>query len=115
MSKPNSFTDANLIASLPHLPNVAGKPVFVEPWETRIFALAITLSEQGYFTWNEWIVALSDELNAATGRGESNDPAYYYRRWLAALDHLVIAKGLVDAPELLERRATLAETFQRTT
>ena len=38
------------------------RPVFAEPWQAQAFALAVKLSEQGYFTWKEWSAALADEL-----------------------------------------------------
>jgi hypothetical protein len=39
--------------------------VFTEPWQAQSFALAVTLSEQGHFTW--------DELKAAADRSEPDD------------------------------------------
>jgi hypothetical protein len=44
-------------------------PVFAEPWQAQAFAIAVKLSEKGYFTWNEWPAALADELKAAAERG----------------------------------------------
>ena len=46
------------------LPRDEGGPVFNEPWEAQAFALAVKLSEQGYFTWKEWAAALAEELKA---------------------------------------------------
>ena len=37
---------------VPHLPRDEEGPVFAEPWQAQAFALAVKLSEQGYFTWN---------------------------------------------------------------
>jgi nitrile hydratase accessory protein len=47
--------------------------VFTEPWQAQSFALAVTLSEQGHFTWKEWASALADELKAAADRSEPDD------------------------------------------
>jgi nitrile hydratase accessory protein len=41
--------------------------VFAESWEAQAFALAVKLSEQGYFTWKEWAAELATELKAAGG------------------------------------------------
>jgi len=70
--------------------------VFAEPWQAQAFALAVKLSEQGHFTWKEWAAALADELKAADNRGEPDDGTRYYEHWLAALEQLVIDKGLTD-------------------
>src|SRR5207245_8343899 len=89
-----------ILADLPRLPRDTGGPVFAEPWQAQAFALAVKLSEQGHFTWKEWATALADELKAAADRGESDDGSHYYHHWLAALERLVTAKGLVDRTAL---------------
>ena len=50
------------LAQLPRLPRDEGGPVFAEPWQATAFALAVRLSAEGQFTWNEWAAALSEEL-----------------------------------------------------
>jgi nitrile hydratase accessory protein len=85
-----------------------------EPWQAQVFALAVKLSEQGYFTWKEWTEALGDELNAATSRRESDDGSHYYDRWLAALEHLVTAKGLADSAALVARKEAWADAYRCT-
>ena len=102
------------LAALPRLPHDPGGPVFAEPWEAQAFALAVRLSEQGYFTWTEWAAALAQELRAAAGRGEPDDGSRYYHHWLAALERLVTAKGLADPGALLARKEAWAEAYRRT-
>jgi hypothetical protein len=53
------------LSALPRLPTDNAGPVFAEPWQAQAFALAVTLSEQGHFTWKEWAAALAHELQAA--------------------------------------------------
>ena len=103
-----------LLENLPALPRDAGGPVFAEPWQAQAFALAVKLSEQGYFTWKEWAAALAEELKAAANRGEPDDGSRYYQHWLAALEHLVTAKGLSDPPTLLARKEAWAEAYRHT-
>jgi nitrile hydratase accessory protein len=91
-----------------------GGPVFAEPWQAQAFALAVRLSEAGYFTWKEWAAALADELKAAADRGEPDDGSHYYEHWLAALERLVAAKELVGPAELLERREAWADAYRHT-
>ena len=88
-------------------PEPAQEPVFAEPWEAQAFALAVKLSEQGYFTWKEWTAALAAEIKADAGAG-------YYQQWLAALEKLVAAKGLTDAAAMLARKEAWAEAYRRT-
>ena len=72
-------------SELLRLPAGNNGPVFAEPWQAQAFALAVTLSEQGHFTWKEWSAALADELRAGASRGEPDDGSRYYEYWLAAL------------------------------
>ena len=88
--------------------------MFAEPWEAQAFALAVKLSEQGYFTWKEWAAALADELKAAARRGEPDDGLQYYHHWLATLERLVAAKGLTDPAAMLARKEAWAEAYRRT-
>jgi nitrile hydratase accessory protein len=109
-----STPDTERFASLPRLPRDEGGPVFGEPWQAQAFALAVKLSEQGYFTWKEWAAALAAELKAAVDRGEPDDGAHYYQHWLATLERLVLDKGLMDSTTLLERKEAWAEAYRRT-
>lgn len=88
--------------------------VFAEPWQAQAFALAVKLSERGYFTWNEWSAALAEELAAAAKRGEADDGSRYYEHWLAALERLVTEKGLTDDAALDGRKEAWAEAYRRT-
>ena len=102
------------IAALPSLPRDTGGPVFAEPWEAQAFALAVKLSQQGHFTWKEWASALAAELKAAADRGEPDDGSRYYHYWLAALEHLVTAKGLADPAALAARKEAWADAYRHT-
>ena len=79
-----------------NLPKDADGPVFAEPWEAQAFAMAVKLNEDGIFTWVEWATALGAEIHGAPQRP-------YYESWLAALENLVEAKGVMTAPERLSR------------
>jgi nitrile hydratase accessory protein len=104
----------SVLALLPPLPRDESGPVFAEPWQAQAFALAVKLSEQGYFTWKEWAVALATELRAAADRGEPDDGTDYYSHWLAALECLVTAKGLTDPAALLDRKQEWADAYRHT-
>ena len=90
------------------------EPVFSEPWQAHAFALAVKLSEAGFFTWHEWSAALADELGQASRHGEADDGSRYYHHWLAALERLVTAKELVAPPSLSRRKEEWADAYRRT-
>jgi nitrile hydratase accessory protein len=114
LSQPDSAAERDPFAALPRLPREKDGPVFAEPWEAQAFALAVKLSERGYFTWKEWASALADELKAAVDRGEPDDGSRYYHHWLAALERLVTAKGLTDRAALETRKEAWAEAYRHT-
>jgi nitrile hydratase accessory protein len=82
---------------------VTEEPVFAEPWEAQAFALAVSLSERGLFTWTEWTEAVA----AAPEEG-------YYERWLATLERLVTERGLTDADALARYRHAWEHAAGRT-
>ncbi len=92
-----------------NLPRDHDGPVFAEPWQAQAFALAVKLSEQGHFTWKEWAAALADEL-----KGSADDGSHYYEHWLAALEKLVVTKGLSSPAAMLERKLAWADAYRHT-
>ena len=106
--------DADRLSELPPLPRDEGGPVFAEPWQAQAFALAVRLSEQGYFTWKEWAATLADELKAAADRGEPDDGSRYYEHWLAALERVVTSRQLANSAELLQRKEDWADAYRHT-
>ena len=100
---------------LPNLPrNEEGSPVFREPWEAQAFAMAVRLHEAGHFTWTEWAAALTVEIQHAQAAGDPDLGDTYYLHWLAALERLVAAKGLVSVQELAQRKEAWAEAARTT-
>ena len=114
MNQPDRDSQTERLAALPSLPRDEGGPVFAEPWQAQAFALAVKLSQEGYFTWKEWAAALADEIKRAADRGEPDDGSHYYENWLAALERLVTAKGLSDAASLLARKGAWADAYRHT-
>lgn len=102
------------LSALPPLPRDESGPVFAEPWQAQAFAMAVRLSAQGHFTWKEWASTLAAELKAAADRGEPDDRTRYYQHWLAALERLVVAKGLSNGDELLARKQAWADAYRHT-
>lgn len=82
-------------------PRANGELVFAAPWESRAFGMAVTLGEQGRFTWEEFRAHLVREIAAAPDRP-------YYESWLAALESVLAAAGTVRADDVDARVAALA-------
>jgi len=99
---------------LPTLPRDSEGPVFAEPWQAQAFALAVKLSEQGYFTWKEWAASLAAELKAAADRGEPDDGSRYYQHWLRTLERLVAERGLATPEAMLDRKEAWADAYRHT-
>jgi nitrile hydratase accessory protein len=78
------------------LPRKNGELVFEAPWEARAFGLAVALSEGGLYSWRDFSQGLATEIATAEQAGITSS---YYERWLAALEKLVIAKGLMTGEE----------------
>ena len=76
-------------------------PVFAEPWHAQAFAMAVKLHEEGVYTWAEWAEFLGREIAAA---GSQPDRGDYYDHWLAALEKIVEAKGVMTRDERLSRK-----------
>ncbi len=72
-------------------------PVFAEPWQAEAFALTVALHDKGLFSWGEWAEALSAEVKKPDADTDGSD---YYDRWLAALEKLLVAKGVAQTPEV---------------
>src|SRR5690606_14296449 len=92
------------LARSPSLPRDADGPVFRAPWEAAAFAMAVRLHEKGVFTWTEWAETLAQEIAAAQAGGDPDLGDTYYRHWLAALERLVRAKGVLTGEERSQRR-----------
>jgi nitrile hydratase accessory protein len=114
LSQCDSAVNSEKLGALPPIPRDEGGPVFAEPWQAQAFAMAVKLSEQGYFTWKEWAAALAAELKAAADRGEPDDGSHYYEHWLATLERVVMERGLSDAAALAARKEAWADAYRHT-
>ena len=82
------------------LPRKNGELVFQEPWEGKIFAIAVALNKKGLYHWNDFRDKLIEEITKA----EKHDPhheteKHYYEHWEQALEKLVIEKNIVSEPQ----------------
>ncbi len=79
------------------LPRRNGELVFHDEWERRVFALAVTLCEQGHFRWDafrEELIASIAAHDNSPDNADPNDPGYY-EHWLAALEKTLANIGMI--------------------
>ncbi len=79
------------------LPRKNGELVFAAPWEGRAFGLAVLLCEKGAYAWDDFRSRLVEEI--------AHGDLTYYESWLAALQSLLTARGVVTAGEVACRAA----------
>jgi nitrile hydratase accessory protein len=106
--------EAHIAGEVPGIPRGSDGPVFRAPWEAQAFAMALALHEQGLFTWPEWAAILGDQIKRAQAASDPDTGETYYRHWLAALEHIVAAKGAADRPSLARYRAAWERAARRT-
>lgn len=96
-----------LVGGLPRpelQPRDGGDLAFDEPWQLRVLAIAVVLSEAGEFRWSDFqaqLIAVISEWE--TSPPETRDEWDYYALWTAALQGLLAAKRLLSTDELDER------------
>lgn len=73
-------------------------PVFVEPWEARIFAMVVALHDQGRFEWKDFQSLLVAEIKTHENTGASQA---YYQSWLNAAVVLFGNLGMTEETEIL--------------
>jgi nitrile hydratase accessory protein len=84
----------------PSLARDESGPVFHEAWEAQAFALVLALRQEGVFTASEWTASLADAIRRAQAAGDPDTGETYYHHWLAALEQIVVAKGLTTSAML---------------
>ena len=95
--------------SLRHNVSDRESAVFSEPWEAQAFAIVISLSDNGYFTWEEWANTLAETISKSKARGGPTDGSDYYLNWVTALEQILESKGLADFVSL----ATVKDEWEK--
>jgi nitrile hydratase accessory protein len=79
-------------------PRCDGALRFESEWERRAFGIALALSKEGYFEWEDFRQELIAEIAAWEASHALNDASWhYYQRWLAALEKVMAKAGLSEA------------------
>ena len=94
------------IANMPGLealPRSNGELVFHDDWERRVFAMAVSLCDQGVYKWDEFRDHLIAAI-AATGESPENpqpDAPGYFEHWLVSFENVLREKGLLASDDSL--------------
>jgi nitrile hydratase accessory protein len=82
------------------VPRKNGELVFEAPWQARVFGMAVALSEEARYDWEEF----RQELIRAVAEAETRGGAFeYYEAWLLAFERVLARKGLLAPADLDER------------
>lgn len=96
--------------SLPGLKN--GEEVrFSEPWQAQVFALTVSLSERGAFSWTEWAEVFSKHLASSDAADDASD---YFHHWIEALVELLESKDITEASKIAEVAAAWKRAAEET-
>lgn len=80
-------------------------PLFAEPWQAEVLAIADALLRRRLFTAADWASALGAALAEAEHHGAPDTPAAYYRAALTALEEL-LSRHAPEISRLMPDRIT---------
>ena len=107
------FQLTNALQHAMPLPRDNGELIFHNPWESRVFAMAVLLCAKGAYTWKTF----NEHFAKCIGGAESHHPekeavSAYYHHWMQALEKVLLDKEIL-VKEHLQARANEFATDQR--
>lgn len=84
-------------------PRCNAKLLFHHEWEARAFGMALALSRDGFFEWEDFrqaLIASIAEWEKEHGVDRVNPEWDYYERWLLALERVLKAEALITTEEI---------------
>jgi nitrile hydratase accessory protein len=93
-----------LVSTIPE----GGRQPFGQPWELRVFAMAVAAYHGGYYEWSEFQLSLISSIRRWEA-GEAGEPWSYYEHWLRALETVLSDKGLLSEAAIDEETKTVLE------
>jgi len=98
----------------PDDPLAPREPVFEEPWQAQVLAMADSLVQAGRISASDWADALGTELARAEAAGRPDTTATYYVAALAALENLATQATAITAEDLATRKAEWTRAYEAT-
>jgi len=82
-------------------PRPAGHLHFDRDWEKMAFGVAIALSKQGHYEWEEFRQMLMVTIKEWETTHALDDPEWdYYQCWLTTLEKMIVKSGVLASGEL---------------
>ena len=95
-------------------PSPSPDPVFDAPWHAQIFALTVSLNENGVFTWADWAARYGETL-ARHGQSKSlNGGEDYFAAGLETLEEILTERGIAAAEDLAALKAAWSDAYLTT-
>jgi len=101
-------------AAIGPLKRTDNEPLFDEPWQAQVLAMADTLSRSGAFTAAEWSEALGEELRRAEASAAPDNATIYYEAALRALERLLMQRGIATPAAIADRRDAWVRAYLAT-
>jgi nitrile hydratase accessory protein len=77
-------------------PRSNGELVFAEPWQSRAFGMTMALTTAGVLDWEEFRQQLIVQVAGWEQSAPRGATFSYYGCWLDALEHVLVARALVN-------------------
>jgi nitrile hydratase accessory protein len=108
-SKFEHFAVTSMMGSPDRPPRADGALQFTQEWERTAFGVALALSRDGHFEWEDFRQHLIATIGDWEGRHGIEDPSWnYYDQWLDALEAVVVTAGIASWEEIATRAAATA-------
>lgn len=107
------FAAASMMGAEDSPPRNNGTLCFDRDWEGRAFGMAIALSKEGHYEWEEFRQGLMGSIADWESKHALDDTSWdYYQRWLLALEKLVESHLTIDNQELEARTNAILESLR---
>lgn len=106
------FAASSMMGSDDSPPRDNGTLLFERDWEGRAFGMAIALSKEGHYEWEDFRQGLMGSIEEWESSHPLDDESWdYYQRWLLALERLVSAHEIIEGSELEARTQAVLESL----
>ena len=84
--------------NLPFTNLIEDQITFQNPWHGQVFAITVQLSENGNFSWAEFVEIFGDSLKEARLKlSDLNGNDDYFNSWLVALEEIIVTKEIANS------------------
>ena len=91
-----------------------GEPVFDEPWQAQVLAMADTLIVNGVISETLWSDTLGNELKKAQSLDAADDMTTYYQAALQAVERLLEQNTDISTKEVSNKRDAWEQAYLAT-